>query len=311
VVVIIPDQPLWMKKGKANREKLNFHISDQNTTFIQKPKSTVNQNKIKTTEPMEISEHVIELWIILRRIAKTVFISTLLVLIIPGMNNGIFTLNPYEPLVLQILNSIIKYTLASLSRGGEVSIYIGSPVAPVMVYLNLAIFIAFLISLPVTLKEIMSFVKPGLNDEEYQTLVNISKYALILFVIGAMISYFIVLPVTFKILVLTGGVIGDQSLLQLYSFDSIIKLLLWGTFGGGILYASPLVLVAMVNLEILTPDQIANRRREIIFIVFLIAAIITPDPTIISMIVLSLPLIIIIEAMISWSYRIQLEKLLK
>ncbi|MHA2027748.1 MAG: twin-arginine translocase subunit TatC [Candidatus Kariarchaeaceae archaeon] len=307
--------PRWMQEGKAKRSKLKNlalpHVSTQPSKTYQETNITNNTYTKSSSiefDKYEVQEHLIDLWIVLRRIAKTVFFFTIITLTIPGIRNGVLTISPYEPAVLLILNSIIKHSLSSL--GNNVQVFIGSPLTPITVYLNLAFFIAVLISLPVIVKELMSFIRPGLTEVEYLILKKLSFYALLLFLLGAGISYFVILPVTLKILAYSGGVVGDDSLLQMYSLSSILNLLLWGTLGGGILYACPILIVVLVNLDILTPDQVTEKRREIIMIIFIIAAFVTPDPTIVSMLILSLPLIGIVEIMISWGYKIELNKIL-
>jgi sec-independent protein translocase protein TatC len=269
--------PRWMQEGKAKRSKLKNlalpHVSTQPSKTYQETNITNNTYTKSSSiefDKYEVQEHLIDLWIVLRRIAKTVFFFTIITLTIPGIRNGVLTISPYEPAVLLILNSIIKHSLSSL--GNNVQVFIGSPLTPITVYLNLAFFIAVLISLPVIVKELMSFIRPGLTEVEYLILKKLSFYALLLFLLGAGISYFVILPVTLKILAYSGGV--------------------------------------LVNLDILTPDQVTEKRREIIMIIFIIAAFVTPDPTIVSMLILSLPLIGIVEIMISWGYKIELNKIL-
>ncbi len=285
-------------ESKLIEELASFHKPRRTDEFI---------------EELEIQEHLIDLWVVLRKIARTVAIFTAITMVLPGMKNGIFTISPYRPAVLMLLNAIIKHSLDSLAEGAEgdeVQVFIGSPLTPISLYINLAFFIAVLISLPVIIKELMAFLKPALTEEEYVILKQLSRYAAILFILGGVISYFVIMPITLKILTLSGGVVGEKSLLQMYSLSSILNLLLWGTLGGGLLYATPIILVVLVNLEIIEPDQLAERRREIIMAIFIIAAIVTPDPTMVSMVILSVPLIIIVEIMISWSYKIELNKFL-
>lgn len=265
---------------------------------------------LKNYDEMEISEHLVDFYVVLRKIAKTVFITTAIILVIPGYVDGKLALNPYKPLILQFLNILIKYSLNALAGGGDVQVFIGSPLTPISLYLNIGTFVAIIVSLPITVKELMTFVRPGLTDKEWEILKKLSKTATLLFVLGALISYFIIMPVTLKVLAISGGVVGEGDLLQMYSLDSVLNLLIWGTLGGGILYASPVILLALVNLDVITPDQIAGRKKELNFAIFTIAAFVTPDPTIVSMLILSLPMILILEFIISMSYRIELEKLL-
>lgn len=313
---------MYNKKGKKRSLMKDDNLADSSsgdrtssfssqllTDFEITPKRNFSQKSNINYDEMELNQHLIDLWTVLRKIFKVVFITTAIILVLPGYADNKILIDPYKPAVLQLLNLIIGYSLDSLSRGGEVSVFIGSPLAPISFYLNLGTFVAVLVSLPVTVKEMMSFVRPGLTDKEWEILKHLSKVAGGLFILGSFISYFIIMPVTLRILALSGGVVGEGKLLQMYSLDSVLNLLLWGTLGGGVLYASPVILLALIDLEVMTPDQVANRKREIIFIIFVIAAFVTPDPTLVSMLILSMPMIVIIEFIIAMGYKIELDKL--
>ncbi|OLS28200.1 MAG: Sec-independent protein translocase protein TatCy [Candidatus Heimdallarchaeota archaeon LC_2] len=302
------DDPNLVKLSSG--ERMSNYSSQLIMDFNITPKTSISEKTFINYDEMELNQHLIDLWAVLRKIFKVVFITTVIILILPGYADNKILLDPYKPAILQLLNLIIGYTLDSLSRGGDVQVFIGSPLAPITFYLNLGAFVAVLISLPVTVKELMSFIRPGLTDKEWEIMKSLTRIAGGLFVLGAFVAYFIIMPVTLRILAISGGVIGEGELLQMYSLDSVLSLLLWGTLGGGLLYASPVVLLALIDLEIMTPDQIANRKREIIFGIFVIAAFVTPDPTIVSMLILSFPMIIIIEFIIAMGYKIELDKLL-
>ncbi|MCY3410782.1 MAG: twin-arginine translocase subunit TatC [Candidatus Heimdallarchaeota archaeon] len=312
-------KPNWMKEGEKNlanapeklRESLERTVpSLKNPGGINFSATSDAQSKIISAEPMELSDHVIELYKLLRKVVRNIFICSVLVFILPGIEDGNLALYPFKPLVLQVLNVVIHHIFNSFDMQ-SVEIYIGSPLTPISMYINLGVFMGTLIALPLTLKQIMDFVTPGLTPKEIETLFSIGKNAIILFLVGVGISYFFILPNTFRILGVSGGIVGEATLLQMYSLQSVINLMLWGTLGGGLLYASPLLLVALVNLDILETQQIANRRREILMVVFIFAAFITPDPTIVSMVILSIPMIVIVELMITMGYRIELKKLIE
>lgn len=290
--------------------KSSSYSTQLNSEFPVKQNTSTGSSSYIDYEHMELNQHIVDLWIVLRNIAKIVFITTAIVLVAPGYSDGKMAINPYKPAVLQLLNLIIDFTLGSLSTGGDVQVFVGSPLTPIAFYLNIGSFVAIVVSLPITVRELMSFVKPGLTEKEWEILKSLSKIAMVLFLLGSLISYFVIMPVTLRVLAISGGVVGEGQILQMYSLESVLNLILWGTLGGGLLYASPVLLLALVDLDAITPDQIAGRKKEINFGVFTIAAFVTPDPTIVSMLILSFPMIIIIEFIIAMAYKIELEKIM-
>lgn len=266
-------------------------------------------------EDQVVWEHISELWVVLRRVARVIAILTLVIMILPGIENGQLTLSPYQPAVLMILDYIINFAknalLEGASSGNEVRLYIGSPLAPISLYINMALFIATALSLPITVRELMAFIKPGLTEKEFEVMKTVSRVAALLFLVGCLISFFVIMPVTLQILAASGTIVGGTALDVWYGIEPVINLLLWGTLGAGILYASPMILLALIQLEILSAEQIASRRREIIFGVFTIAAFVTPDPTLVSMVILSIPMLSIVEGVIMWGYRLETQKFIK
>ncbi len=325
--------PQWMIKGRANaqavtEELLKTKSEDELPQFAKEFLAEQRRGDsplIGMTTPslakdrrvvdeMEVIEHIQELWVVLRKIAKIIALLTVVIMVVPGFRNGRLALSPYDPLVLQILSWIINYAKTSLvsgsTDGSEVHLYIGSPLAPITLYINLSLFIAILISLPITIRELMGYVRPGLTAKEYEVLVNVSKIAAMLFLLGSLISYFVIMPITLQILSASGTIIGGDALEVWYGIEPVLNLLLWGTLGAGILYASPMVLLALIQLDILPAEELTKRRRELIFGVFLVAAVVTPDPTLVSMVILSAPMLLVIEGVIYWGLKIETERIL-
>ena len=332
-MVKAPDnyQPKWIIAGQANAEAVTEELLKTREynelppfaqEFVQESKkvgslygmTTPSLSKYANAQDAEnILPQLVELWGILRNIAKIVIIVTICIAIIPGFRNGLVSINPYEPLVLQLLNEIIKFAKTSLLQGsgtGTPLIYIGSPTIPISLYINFTLFLAILVSIPVTIRELMKWVKPALTTKEFEVLQTIIKASVPLFIVGCLLSFFVIMPVTLRVLASAGSLIGDGNLEVWYGLDAIINLLLWGTLGAGILYASPLILVVAVHFQFVSADHIRKRRREIFFGVLVIAAIVTPDPSLVSMIILSVPMIVIIEGVIAWCYQIEKNRIL-
>jgi len=324
--------PKWMVTGRANAQAMTEELLKTKTEeelppfakeFLAETKKEAHQGGTTPTlskyytdpEMKDVLVHVQDLWIVLRKIARTVGVLTLIVMIIPGLRNGNLALDPYEPMVLQILSGIINFAKQALVEGtpsnaGEVRLYIGSPLAPISLYLDLAFFIAIVLSIPVTVRGLLDYVRDGLTRKEYDILTKVTGVSAILFVIGSTLSYTVIMPVTLRILAASGTIIGSDSLEVWFGIEPVLNLLLWGTLGAGVLYASPMVLLALIQLDVLPAEELTKRRKELIFGVFLIAAVVTPDPTLVSMVILSVPMLIVIEGVIYWGLKIETERML-
>ena len=323
--------PKWMIAGKANtaviteellKEKSYEELPNFAKEFLEESKKegellgmttpslgNLNIEPVKTN----IVVHLSELWVILRRVVRFLVIAILFVALVPGFKDDKLSISPYEPAIIQILQIIIVYAKTSLIQGvagneSQIRLFIGSPLSVISLYINLAVFFALVLSLPYIIREVMEWIKPGLTGKEYDILKSIALLATFLFIIGALISYFVILPLTLRVLSGSGAFIGGEALDLWYDLESVINLLLWGTLGAGVLYASPVFLLVLVHLEFMNSAHIEGKRKEVMFGVFVIAAIITPDPTIVSMLVLSIPMILIVELVIQLGKRIEIKR---
>jgi sec-independent protein translocase protein TatC len=66
-------------------------------------------------------------------------------------------------------------------------------------------------------------------------------------------------------------------------------------FGSGLFYTFPLVLYLLVNLDLLIIEDLKSMRRHIFVALSIITAIITPDPTPVSMLLMTIPFYLLYE----------------
>jgi hypothetical protein len=125
---VLQDKNLSSLSSGSSKSK---YSSNFNSEYTVSSDSNFKYHSGKNFDEMEISEHLTDLWIVLRNIAKTVFIATAIILVLPGYANGKLALNPYKPAVLQLLNILIEYSISSLEAGGDVQVFIGSPLTPI------------------------------------------------------------------------------------------------------------------------------------------------------------------------------------
>lgn len=175
-----------------------------------------------------------------------------------------------------------------LPQGGTM---IATEVAsPFLTPLKLAFFVALFIAIPVVLYQLWAFVAPGLYRSEKRLAVPILVSAVLLFYIGCAFAYFLVLPAVFTFMtsVAPAGVAVMPDIGRYLDF----VLMLFLAFG--LCFEVPVVLVILVALGVVTPDQLAGSRRYAIVGAFVIAAVLTP-PDILSQTMLAIPMCLLYE----------------
>lgn len=162
--------------------------------------------------------------------------------------------------------------------------------SPVFTPLKLAADAAMLLSAPFALFQSWRFISPGLYKNEQRILRTALILSLILFLVGVLFCFYLVLPFMFQFFShsLPKGVryMPDMS----YALDFITRMLM--TFG--FCFQIPLICCVLVRLKIIEVITLKNMRPYVIVSAFIIGMLLTP-PDVFSQIMLALPLCFLYE----------------
>ena len=255
-----------------------------------------------------ISENVInhtqELYIRIRLIIIVFILSTLIIIFLPSeFIHGNISLENYKPFVINELEWILNWSTSKISLN-QFALIIGSPMAVIIAYIELGIITSFALNYPFIIWQLYMFLKPGLYEEEKDFIRNLVIFATILFVIGALIGFFI-MPIVFQSLVGIGESLDFQYLVQYYNLNTVVEFFFWSVIATGVLFTYPIFILSLVLFNLLSSQSLRTRRRHIIVGLMGITAIITPDPSPISMLILSIPLVFLYEITINLAYKIE------
>ena len=162
---------------------------------------------------------------------------------------------------------------------------------------NLAIIGGIIFSIPVITIQIWKFLSPGLYDKERKILLPLILTAFACFMLGGMFAYKVILPFSldFFASMIKGGIENNFSIN--YYFNFVLALII----GSGIIFELPVASFLFSSIGLINPIFLRQYRREAIMGTVVLSAIITPpDP--ISLIIMSIPMIILYEISIfvSW-----------
>ncbi len=252
----------------------------------------------------ELAFHYNELLVRLKFIFLSLFITMLVVILLPAkFLEGNFTFDEYSPMITVVLKHILLFA-TSLAEGGSFTFTLGAPYSVLVVCLELAIIIAVILNIPVISYEIYVFIRPGLYDEEADFALKLALSFGVLFLFGATAGALLV-PIMVDTLFGLTRIVDYSPIMNFVPLESFVSFIFFSLIGTGILFTFPIWLVFGALAGVFTSEELMDRRREIVIGLITITAVITPDPTPISMTLLSIPLLIFFELAIVAIMRIE------
>lgn len=162
------------------------------------------------------------------------------------------------------------------------------------VELKVALFAAFFVSFPVIANQLWAFVAPGLYAREKKAFLPFLFATPILFVGGAALAYYVVMPTAFRWFLGFEGSVGGLEIEALPGTGNYLGLVMQFILAFGISFLLPVLLLLLNRAGIVSRQQLAGARRYVIVGVFIVAAVVTPpDPG--SQVILAVPLLLLFE----------------
>jgi sec-independent protein translocase protein TatC len=152
---------------------------------------------------------------------------------------------------------------------------------PVVVFLKVAFYLGIIISSPLILLEISRFVAPGLTRAERRVLTPIVVGSPALFAVGALFAYFCLLPPMLHFFgVFSQGVVQVNQRLDYY-ISLVSSILLYM----GLCFQLPIIIFVLSFTGLVTSKHLISFWKYALVGISVIAAIVTPDPTAFSMLI--------------------------
>jgi len=190
---------------------------------------------------------------------------------------------PFSDTLLQVIWSDL------LPEGTKMTVY--APLELIITKFTFSLMVAFALCVPILMYELLAFTGKGLYPKEKRFLIKIVPLSLLLFLTGAGVAYFAIVPVIFNYIMphSEGLAIAGLSLRKTLSVVGTLVL------GLGLVFQFPMLVIAAIKMELLDQKRLKNSRILMYGALIAFAIFVTPDATGVSQLIVFAVLVLLFE----------------
>ena len=163
-----------------------------------------------------------------------------------------------------------------------------------MTHITTAAYLGLLGASPYILYELFRFISPALYENERKYSVQVSGIIYVLFLLGVLMSYFVLFPISFRFL---GTYSVSAKVVSNITLDSYISTFVSLTLVMGLVFQLPVIAFFLGKMGVITSKLLKRYRRHSFLMIMILAAIITP-PDIMTLVLVTIPLYLLYEVSI-------------
>lgn len=160
-----------------------------------------------------------------------------------------------------------------------------------MTHITTSVYLGLLGASPYILYELFRFISPALYENERKYSVQVAGIIYILFIVGVLMSYFVLFPISFRFL---GTYSVSERIHSTITLDSYVSTFVSLTMVMGVVFQLPVIAFFLSKMDIITSDLLSRYRKHAFVIIMTIAAIITP-PDLMTLLLVTIPLYMLYE----------------
>lgn len=178
-----------------------------------------------------------------------------------------------------------------------------APTELFMSYIRVAVIGGVVLALPIILFNIWLFIKPGLTIGERKTVLKSLFVGGILFILGSLFGYLVVLPLTIDFFA-SFQIDGIRAMI---SFKSYLSFATSFVLAFGTVFEVPILMTIVVKFGLISTETLKKNKKIAVLIIFILAAILTP-PDVVSQVLLAIPMILLFEIGIFFAKMVENKK---
>jgi sec-independent protein translocase protein TatC len=158
--------------------------------------------------------------------------------------------------------------------------------APFMLYIKVSFLAAIFFTSPFIFVQLWMFVAPGLYQKEKKYVVPFVLFTTIFFAGGAVFGYFVVFPFACRFFLNMGA-----DFQPVITVDDYFSLALRVLLGIALVFELPTLIFFLSRMGLVTAQWMIKKFKYAVLVIFIIAAIITPTPDMVTQSIIAFPML--------------------
>lgn len=173
---------------------------------------------------------------------------------------------------------------------------------PFILYFRVALYGAIILASPFLLWQVWLFISPALYRRERRWAAPFVIVTVLFFLTGCAFGYFVAFPRVCEFLVGMGTSTGFTPVITINEYLSIASKTI---FGLGLCFELPILVFFLARIGLVTERFLLAKLKYAVLIIFIIAAIITPTPDVMTQCVFAIPMILLylLGIAIAWAFK--------
>jgi sec-independent protein translocase protein TatC len=200
---------------------------------------------------------------------------------------------------VQRMFDFIMQPLQALLPPGSTMVYTDPPEAFTL-YIKIAVIAGLLMASPVVMTQVWLFIAPGLYSHEKKMAIPFVLMSSIFFVGGAAFSHYVVFPMAWKFFVS----FSTDTVSFMPRIEPAFALYMKMIIAFGLVFQMPTVVLFLARMGVITSRFLIKNFKYALLIIFIVAAVVTPDGSPITQAALAGPMTLLygFSIFLAWAF---------
>ena len=165
-----------------------------------------------------------------------------------------------------------------------------TPWAAMMIQFQISVIMGIILGMPVIVYETGKFLGPALRRQEKRLVLRLVVPATALFILGVVFAYRLIIPFSINFLYDFAFAMGIE---QYFSVEEFFSFVLMFMLAFGVVFELPVIMVGLTSMGLVRADFWKEHWRWAVLLSLIFAAVITPDGTGVTMMMVALPMLLL------------------